>query len=216
MLSLEKTSEGLTLHCPPFNPFQVNFTEPAFLHRLRSSTWRTPLIRALGLKKHPNATILDCGAGWGFDGLLLAQFCQHITLLEQCPTVHALLADALERASQHPSLQPLVQRITLHATNALEYLRALPDQQRPDMIYLDPMFPPRQKSALVKRKMQILQQIAPYSPQETATLYDTACQLANHRVVCKRPRSTPALGKPDFTITQTLVHFDVTLQKNDH
>jgi hypothetical protein len=79
----------------------------------------------------------------------------------------------------------------------------------PHVVYLDPMFPPRgKKSASVKKNMQVLHQLflLDYSQAanelleeenrlaQESNLLQAALQLAQVRVVCKRPIHAPPLG----------------------
>lgn len=97
----------------------------------------------------------------------------------------------------------------------------------PDIIYLDPMFPPRKKKALVKKDMQLLHTLlfssSSSSRQEPGSrnnlttnsnslhdddsedrlreeheLLNLACQVAQFRVVVKRPVNAPFLGQSNI------------------
>ncbi len=97
-------------------------------------------------------------AGLGEDSLLLAAAGFTVTLCEADPVIAALLEDALARASAHEVLGPIVERMHLVAGDsriALERAGASTGAQ-PDVVYLDPMFPGRTKSAAVKKKFQLI------------------------------------------------------------
>ena len=63
----------------------------------------------------------------------------------------------------------------------------------PQVVYLDPMFPHREKSALVKKEMRALRPLVG-DDDDASALLDAARRLASHRVVVKRPRHAEALG----------------------
>ncbi|EMY8986701.1 class I SAM-dependent methyltransferase [Salmonella enterica] len=104
----------------------------------------------------------------------------------------ALLDDGLTRGYADADIGPwLQQRLQLiHASS----LTALTDiTPRPQVVYLDPMFPHRQKSALVKKEMRVFQSLV--GPDLDADgLLEPARQLATKRVVVKRPDYAPPLA----------------------
>ena len=95
---------------------------------------------------------------FGEDALLLAAAGFHVQLFEHDPVIAALLADGLARAAADPQLSPIVARMRLTSGDSVQALtaRASMDVAKPDVVYLDPMFPARQKSAAVKKKFQLL------------------------------------------------------------
>ena len=89
----------------------------------------------------------------------------------------------------------------------------LPTLEEVDVIYLDPMFPERTKSAKVKKNMQVLQQYLGHE-DEPAGLLDTCLLTARRRVVVKRPRYAGWLDacKPSQEITGKSSRFDIYLR----
>jgi len=82
--------------------------------------------------------------------------------------------------------------------------------QQVDVVYLDPMFPARRKSARVKKELQILQMLAVNStPHEQ--LLEAALASAGNRVVVKRPRKAPPLTSrsPSHSLSGKTIRFDV-------
>ncbi len=80
---------------------------------------------------------------------------------------------------------------------------------RPDIILLDPMFPAREKSALIKKKFQLLQMLEHPCTDETALL-EAAIAARPHKIVIKRPLKGPFLAgrKPDYSIKGKAVRYD--------
>ena len=79
-------------------------------------------------------------------------------------------------------------------------------------MYLDPMFPSRDKSAAVKKDLLWLQWINDYpSAEEERALLDWARSQLPHRIVVKRPAKAPSLGDqaPGFSQKGKAVRFDV-------
>ena len=79
-----------------------------------------------------------------------------------------------------------------------------------DVVYLDPMFPHRKKSALVKKEMRVFQQLLG-SDDDADSLLAPARELAGKRVVVKRPAYAEPLADvpPAMAITSKKHRFDV-------
>lgn len=157
---------------------------------------------------------VDATAGLGEDGLLLAAAGYDVALIEHNPLIVDLLKDGIRRAQEHPLLAETVSRMHVLSGDATEILRAIPSEIsqgcRPDVVYLDPMFPTRQKSAAVKKKFQLLHLIeAPNRNDEEllAAAFDTQPK----KIIVKRPPKGPYFAdkKPSYAITHKAVRFDV-------
>ena len=152
--------------------------------------------KAVGLQKtHSSLHVLDATAGLGQDAFVLAGLGCRVTLLERNPVIHALLADGLARAALNPDCAPIVARMELKPGSSIEWLeQAGPDAA--DVIYLDPMFPHRDKSALVKKEMQVFRRVVG-DDDDSSELLAAALTSARYRVVVKRPRKAPAVEGPE-------------------
>ena len=191
----------------------LNFIEGKSQHRrLYGGGKGQPLAKACGLSKHPEWTVLDATAGLGKDAFVLASLGAEMMLCEQNPVLYALLSDALLRASANEETALIVKRMQTVHVNAIDYLKTLNDipSARPDVIYLDPMYPARKKSAKIKKEMQILQYLVGHS-DENVELLDMALQTAKHRVVVKRPKTAAMLNQtpPSFTVSSVNTRYDV-------
>ncbi len=130
----------------------------------------------------------------------------------------------MERAGEVPELAPAVGRMELVKADSIAYLRKLaaereasseedtPDQQDrgiPDVIFLDPMFPERQKSAMIKKKMQLLQKLESPCTDERELL-EAAMAVRPRKVVVKRPLKGPYLAglRPDYSISGKAIRCD--------
>lgn len=199
----------------------IDFSSDSFIYRLMKGGGRKqPMARAIGLKPGYSPLILDATAGLGRDGFILASLGCRLILCERSAIIHALLRDGLTRAGDDPRLSPIVSRITLYAGDSLKLMAELTQEHRPDVIYLDPMFPHRTKSALVKKEMRILRAMVGDDP-DIGTLLQEAIAYAGKRIVCKRPTQAPPLvvpslngadgRQPDFAITTPKHRFDIFL-----
>ena len=63
----------------------------------------------------------------------------------------------------------------------------------PDVVYLDPMFPVRTKSALVKKEMRVFHDLVG-DDDDAPALLKAALDAGVRRVVVKRPRVSDYLG----------------------
>ena len=193
------TSKGLWLRIKPFKPLQVDFSWPTWRKRLEQGK-RQDLIKACKVK--PGMTVIDTTAGWGRDAAILASFGAKVTLLERNPIMQALLEDGIAR--QTPVDQ---QHLSLHLikTEAKQYLQTL--SQPVDVIYLDPMHPQRQKSALVKKDLQALQKmIGP--DQDVKPLFEVAMHCSCKRVILKWPIHLPPIHPPTLSWSGKTIRYD--------
>lgn len=176
----------------------AGFHGPGMDYRREKGGGRSEMIaRAVGLKAGRLPSVIDATAGLGVDAFVLAGLGCEVTMLERVPAVGALLQDGLERSRVHasdndPELQSALTRLQLIQADATVFLNDLHEADFPDVVYLDPMFPERRKSAAVKKEMQIFHRLI--GPDEdVARLFEAALTVARERVVVKRPRIAPAL-----------------------
>ena len=189
----------------------VDFASDAFLYRLqRGGGRKQPLARAIGLKPGYLPLVLDATAGLGRDGFILASLGCRVILCERSAIIYALLRDGLTRAAADPRLKAITNRISLYLSDTFTLLPTLtPDP--PEVIYLDPMFPQRTKSALVKKEMRMVRVVVG-EDSDTELLLQEVLNYAGNRVVCKRPiQATPIECpiRPDFAITTPRHRFDI-------
>lgn len=181
------------------------------LPRLRQANLaRELLVKAARIKGAApgELTAVDATAGLGGDALLLAAAGFTVQLFEANPVIAALLADALRRAEQVPALAGIVSRMRLTASDSVCELVHL--GYRPDVVYLDPMFPERRKSAAVKKRFQLLHLLERpcANPEE---LLRAALAARPRKVVVKRPAKGELLAgvKPSYAVGGKAVRFDV-------
>lgn len=169
---------------------------------------RELLVKATKLKGVEGTPILvDATAGLGEDSFLLAAAGFFVQLYEYDPVIAALLRNALCRAAKDPKLSDIVGRMQLFESDSLVELPQLTTP--PDVVLLDPMFPARQKSALIKKKFQLLQQLECPCPDETA-LMQAALVSHPRKIVIKRPLKGAFLAerKPDYSLKGKAIRYD--------
>ncbi len=208
-LVLALTSWGLELRLPLKNtkPIYVDFLSKEIARRLMKSRGRHELIaRAVGIKGDFLPFVLDATAGFGKDSIVLANLGCKVVMIERSPVIGALLRDGLNRAAN--KAPELIKNISLHLTDAKKFLQTT--NEPIDVIYLDPMFPERVKSSLVRKEMRILKEIVG-SDEDAAQLFAIASQYARKRIVVKRPRYAPTITErvPDIVFKARASRFDV-------
>ncbi|MDO4554731.1 MAG: class I SAM-dependent methyltransferase [Lachnospiraceae bacterium] len=172
------------------------------------------LVRAAKIKKSDLTdsfpTAIDATAGLGEDSLLLAAAGYRVQLYEYNPVIAALLKDALARAKDIPELSSIVRRMQVFEGDSITMLSHL--KESPDLILLDPMFPARQKSGLVKKKFQLLQQLEQPCTREE-DLLQAALNVRPGKIIIKRPAKGPYLAgkKPSYSIQGKGIRYDCIL-----
>ena len=194
------------------NPVAVDFGASAMRHRRRGGQ-NELLGRAVGVGKKAPLRVLDATAGLGRDSFVLADLGCDLTLAEREPVVAALLRSGLTRAQGADDLwlRAVAGRMTL-VEGDVRQLGAATLQQH-DVIYLDPMFPPRDKSAAVKKEMALFQTLFSQAvgAGDADALLAWALQAPVSRIVVKRPlKAAPLNGQaPSHAIRGKAVRYDV-------
>ncbi|MBE1277054.1 class I SAM-dependent methyltransferase [Enterovibrio baiacu] len=172
------------------------------------------IAKAVGLNKGATPTVLDATAGLGRDAFVLASLGCKVQMVERHPVVAALLEDGLARAKADADIGGWVsERLSMvHASShdALNQLVNDTTLTRPDVVYLDPMYPHKKKSALVKKEMRVFQSLVG-ADNDADGLFAPAYELATKRVVVKRPDYAEFLAEktPSTQIETKKNRFDV-------
>ncbi len=173
----------------------VDFIGGSLGHRKKYGGGKGQTIaKAIGIKQGKTIpSVLDATAGLGKDSYVFACLGCSVTLVERSPIVAALVKDAIQRASLNIEFTQIInQGFTLHNIDALQYIKSIENENKPDVIYLDPMYPEKKKSASVKKNMQILQRLLGHDLDTDAVL-NAALEKAAKRVVVKRPKGAAEL-----------------------
>jgi 16S rRNA (guanine1516-N2)-methyltransferase len=132
-------------------------------------------------------------------------------MIERSAIIAKLLEDGLHRAEQDEKIGAIVKdNLSLACGDSQQELLRVPFE--PEVIYLDPMFPHKDKAALVKKDMRLLQAVV---GQDTVadTLLELSLTIATNRVVVKRPAYAGFLAeiKPHTSIKTKKHRFDIYL-----
>ena len=111
------------------------------------------------------------------------------------------------RARKNMELKEIANRMKVVEGNSVECMSKLLDPV--DVIYLDPMFPARQKSSLINKKLQLIQKLEPPCSEET-DLFDAAIKVNPDKIIVKRPLKSECLAgrEPSYTLKGKAIRYD--------
>ena len=188
----------------------IDFVGGASKHRRQFGGGRNqPLARAIGVSGEA-PYVIDATAGTGSDGWVLACLGCRMLWIERNVDVHRQLDTALAAAKANPETAEIAARVTLVHADSSDYINALSEADRPDVIYMDPMYPHKAKSAASRGSMQALQKLlGPDTDSEK--LLAAALAKAKKRVAVKRPRKAdPVTGpKPSGAVPSPNTRYDI-------
>lgn len=155
------------------------------------------IARAIGLSKGLS-TVWDMTAGLAEDAVLMAQIGATVCAFERQPLLAELLRQAQEQAQNELKNQgesrrlEWVKRLSIQSGNSIEFLKG-EISDRPQVIYLDPMFEDiKKKTALPRKEMQIFRELVGMDV-DSIDLFREAYRVALKRVVVKRALKAPPL-----------------------
>ena len=211
---VDKPGEYLTIHFDSKGvslsgfglTYQGDFAE-TMMHRVTNGRLQHEMLVKAASSEKEGRKAIDATAGMGEDAFLLAAQGYEVTLYEQNPVVAALLKDAIRRAKKNQILKDIAGRMKVVEADSVECMSKLLDPV--DVIYLDPMFPKRQKSGLINKKLQLIQKLEPPCSEET-DLFDAALKVCPSRIIVKRPLKSECLAgrEPSYTLKGKAIRYD--------
>lgn len=198
--------------------FTIDFANSAAKYRRAQASLRSEILARAVLPRGQTGPIqvIDATAGWGRDAIVMAQLGCHVTLIEKSPIVSAMLDDAVERARQNPDLSVLANRLRTVPSDSERWITELSDAERPDVIYIDPMYPSVDKRSLPRKDMQYLRMLSAPNEHDASQLLQIARAKATKRTVVKRPLKAPILsgGIPSSQLKGRQIRFDIYVTPN--
>jgi len=163
---------------------------------------------ARAVKTRDNPIICDATAGFGRDAFVFASLGCQVVMLEQSAVVYELLTDALARAAADKHTKATADLMSVYHCDSTTLPSTWPHSSRPDVIYLDPMYP--QGKRVAKKEIQLLRNLLHERQDDEAQLLQAARATAQ-RVVVKRPRKAPAIAgaEPSGQIVSTNTRYDI-------
>ncbi|GJM20235.1 MAG: ribosomal RNA small subunit methyltransferase J [Planctomycetota bacterium] len=197
---------------------QVNLVDGALGDRLRRGvSTKEALARAVGARDGKRPAVVDLTLGWARDTALLSTLGCRVHARERSPVMAALLEDGLARAHREPRLRAVCERISwefVQDDSALGFDAPNPTMGAAPVLLMDPMFPGRESSALVRLPLRLAAAVVG-ADLDATELLAAALAAPAARVVVRRPRGSPALQAsraPDLTVDGgRTTRFDVYL-----
>ena len=198
---------GLRCRAIAKKPLYLDFVAGPWVRRA-AQLQTEPVLQAIGYKPGVHCTVWDATAGLGRESFLFAVAGLSVVSIERHPVLCALLENGLARLQA----AGVIYDWTVWGGDCTQWMM----KPRPDIIYLDPMFPLRTKSAVVKKEMQFVQQLVTLQDgSEETTLLQWALSVALRRVVVKRPLNADPIGriKPSGYYQRGVYRWDVYSSK---
>ncbi|MBC7427024.1 MAG: class I SAM-dependent methyltransferase [Bacteriovorax sp.] len=175
-----------------------NFEELYQYHQRQNyALSKEPLAKALAIKGVVEKRLIwDTTCGTGKDSLLIYFFGAKLTAFERNPAIFLLLKDALRRYPKD---------IELMFGDASK----LDIKEHPEVIYYDPMYPSKKKSALARKEMRIFKELVG-EDLDSSEFLEWAMKTATERVVVKRPlEAEPIKEKPTASYIGKSTRYDM-------
>ncbi|WP_367681692.1 class I SAM-dependent methyltransferase [Buchnera aphidicola] len=194
---------------PHLGNFWIDFANKKMVYRIKSCLLKKEAIRkAVGIKDNYHPNVLDATAGLGKDAFILAALGCQVCMIERNPIIAALLDDALQRNYKNHTINTLLKKkMSLIYDSSFNIIKIL--KLKPDIIYLDPMYPISKKNT-VKKDMYFLRSLIG-NDQDSEKLLKLSRKFSKKRVIVKRPRHANYLSgiKSTFSILSRKHRFDI-------
>jgi 16S rRNA (guanine1516-N2)-methyltransferase len=194
-------------------PYYVDFLSVSWRTRFQKGLPKNHIFRrALGAHSEP-LKVVDATAGFGQDSMMILSMGFEVTAVERSKEVMSVLEDGIERARREDvGMKKALEKLKIVLADTREYLAGLKPEEKPDVVYLDPMFDKPKKKAKSPKEMQLLQELlgTPPAAEEELQLFEAAFKAAKKRVVVKRPIKARALKpSPAHSYKGQSVRYDV-------
>lgn len=181
-LKLEEKTLSIIFNQNNFKPFILDYNSSKYLDCIKNAK-KSLLNKACKLK--PQNKILDMSCGWGKDSLTMACLGANITSIEVNPLVAILVQYA--KAKLYYNWKLIIEDSVNYIKNNKDF----------DIVYLDPMFPP--KKNLSNKNLQILSLLCkPTSSIEY--MLEHVLKTTKSKTVIKLPLKYSIRHKPNYKI----------------
>lgn len=198
---IDMDTEFPVVHDKAGNKFSINFDDNKNYLKVKKGIKSEIISKALGAGKY-GLQVLDLSAGLGIDAVFLSQLGYNVIALERNPLIFLCLENALKHNSQVK-----VKFIFGDAQKLIKDIEFL--KNKFDVVYFDPMFPQKNKSALPKQEMVFFKSLVGEDSDAADVLQQVLCLPHIKRVAVKRSIKAPELLKPMTQVKGKLVRFDI-------
>lgn len=216
-----QVSDDITLHIadkvflswdsdPKLKPLCFDFLSDKLIYRISHGGKHKENVAKAVMSGLSHPVVFDATAGMGRDSFILQCAGCSVYMFERNPVIWLLLRDALDRAVSSTFFKALPHGLPslMPCGEACRYQGDVV----PDVIYYDPMFPDRKKSALVKKEMRIFKALIGADEDIESTLLALIC-MAKHKVILKRPQTAAPITfqgvKPIGSVEGGACRFDI-------
>ncbi|MEF2912931.1 MAG: class I SAM-dependent methyltransferase [Succinivibrio sp.] len=199
--------------------FSIDILNDEILWRLRHSGRSSEPVCKAVIGKLENPVVFDATAGLGRESLILQNSGAKVHMFERNPIIYLMLFASLHKSKSADKLTLLKNSLPVLSPygSVLEVKQNGELPCVPDVIYYDPMFPQRKKSALVKREMRIFHELVGFD-EDTVETANELLKICKHHLVVKRPSNEAPLElnvKRSSFIDGKACRFDCYYVKND-
>ncbi len=183
---LEEKDQHWRLQTANGMKLEIDFDKNKVDYHRKNISKKDILIRAVGFKSSL-WRVLDLTAGLGIDAVHLASMGCQVTSLERNPVLWFLLRQAQLRTQRSE-----IKAIRFLSKDANDFLQEnlLEISNEFDVIYYDPMYPEKKKSALPRKEMQAFRSLVG-ADQDAEKVIQAGLESGIRRFVIKRPLKLP-------------------------
>lgn len=172
------------------------------------------IAKAIGIGKG-FTDVIDATAGLGMDSVVLARMGCTVRAIERSKEIYTSLNLALNLARTDLKTMSWAKNLNFIHADSIQYLKNLQLNEKPQVIYLDPMFPKKKKSSLPRKEMVLFRSLVG-DDTDSEELLQIALKTAKDRVVVKRPlKADPILKEPQHSFEGNSVRYDLYLVSKD-
>ena len=169
--------------------FKIDVFNEKLLWRLNHSGKNSEAVCRAVMGKISKPIVFDATAGLGRESLILQSAGATVYMFERNPVIWLLLVCAIRKAQNSEEILSKLKNglpILCSYGSVKDNLANGTISEKPDVVYYDPMFPERSKSALVKKDMRVFHELVGFDT-DTVEYANYLLTVAAHHVVVKRP-----------------------------
>ncbi len=197
--SIDMTNDNPSIYDQAGRKFCIDFKNDKLNYHKKKASLKSELISKAVGSGRMGMRVFDLTAGLAIDSIFLAQMGYQVEALERNALIYLCLQNALQNETEV--------HLKIHFGEALEWVQN--NKIETDIIYFDPMFPQKKKSALPRQEMLFFKEMVG-SDADAENVFTEILNLKKiKRIVVKRPLSAPAFKKPNGQLAGKLIRYDI-------